>query len=99
MKHGFGNALAFDLKSMDLVLIEQFVNILIDSNLVVYGESLGSPETILAHPATMAHRSLTDAQRYVLSIGPNLFRLSIGFEEPEDIIRVFDKALNSFNHK
>lgn len=96
MKHGFGGAMAFELKSKDLGSIRKFVAHLQDSQLVVFGESLASPETILAHPATMAHRSLTQAQRDRLGIGNNLFRLSLGFEDPADILRVLDRALDLF---
>lgn len=96
MKHGFGSALAFDLVSGDLGLIRQFVDYLQDSQLVVFGESLASPETILAHPASMSHRSLTPEHRDNLTINNNFFRLSLGFEDPKDIIQVFDEALNIF---
>lgn len=99
MKNGYGAALGFDLQSHDLNKIRQFVDSLQASGLVVFGESLASPETILAHPATMSHRSLTPERRASIGIADNFFRLSIGFEEPEDIIRVFDEALILFTEK
>lgn len=71
MKHGYGAALSFDLQSHDLERIGSFVKSLTDSGLVVYGESLASPETILAHPASMSHRSLTQEHRDQLGIGNN----------------------------
>lgn len=96
MKNGFGATLSFDLKSGDLKLIRRFVDHLQDSRLVVFGESLASPETILAHPATMSHRALTKAQRDSLGIGDNFFRLSLGFEDPDDIIQALEQALAVF---
>jgi cystathionine beta-lyase/cystathionine gamma-synthase len=96
MRNGFGGTLSFDLKSKDLNLIRWFVDSLQDSELVVYGESLASPETILAHPATMSHRSLTQKQRDDLGIDNNFFRLSLGFEDPADIIKALDQALTVF---
>ncbi len=96
MKNGFGSALAFDTVSDDLNLIRQFVTYLQNSQLVVFGESLASPETILAHPASMSHRSLTQEHRNNLQINNNFFRLSLGFEDPADIIRVLDEALDIF---
>jgi cystathionine beta-lyase/cystathionine gamma-synthase len=92
MRHGFGGTLSFDLKTQDLEQIGQFVDSLQSSGLVVFGESLASPETILAHPATMSHRGLTEAQRAERGIDNSFFRLSIGFEEPADIIAAFDEA-------
>src|SRR5581483_9772991 len=71
MAHGFGGTLSFDLESKDLSLMRQFVDNLQDSGLIVFGESLASPETLLAHPATMSHRSLTQKQRDDLGIGDN----------------------------
>ncbi|HMH31305.1 MAG TPA: aminotransferase class I/II-fold pyridoxal phosphate-dependent enzyme [Methylomirabilota bacterium] len=96
MKNGFGCALSFDLKSSDLSLIRQFVDRLQNSQLVVFAESLSSPETILAHPASMSHRSLTQKQRDDLGIGDSFFRLSVGFEDPADLIRVIGQALQVF---
>jgi cystathionine gamma-lyase len=99
MKNGFGSALSFDLRSCDLDLAAKFVRTLQDSGLIVYGESLSSPETILAHPATMSHRSLTQKQRDDLGIGNNFFRLSVGFEDAKDIIAALSQALAVFNPK
>lgn len=96
MKHGFGSALSFDLVSTDLAIVRKFVDTLQASGLIVLAESLSSPETILAHPATMSHRSLTQKQRDDLGIANNFFRLSVGFEDPNDIIQVIDEALSVF---
>lgn len=96
MENGFGATLSFDLKSDDLKLIRRFVDSLQDSQLVVFGESLASPETILAHPATMSHRALTKAQKDSLGISDNFFRLSLGFEDPTDIIQALERALAVF---
>jgi len=48
--------------------------------------SLGDPETLIQHPASMTHASYTaeDRERYGLSEG--LLRLSVGLETPEDIL-------------
>ncbi|MGC1176592.1 MAG: aminotransferase class I/II-fold pyridoxal phosphate-dependent enzyme [Candidatus Saccharimonadales bacterium] len=97
MTRGFGGTVSFDLRSRDLKLIRQFVGNLQDSGLVVFAESLASPETILAHPASMSHRSLTPTQRDNLGIGDNFFRLSLGFENPVDIIQAIDEALRVFS--
>jgi cystathionine beta-lyase len=96
MKNGFGSALAFRLVSHDLEQIGAFVEVLQDSGLITYAESLSSPETILSHPASMSHRGLTQPQRDALGIGNNFFRLSLGFEDPADIIRVLDQGLSIF---
>jgi len=51
--------------------------------------SLGAVESILSHPATMSHASMPKAVREELGICDNLFRLSVGLEDPEDLIKDF----------
>jgi cystathionine beta-lyase len=57
--------------------------------------SLGAVESILSHPATMSHASMPAAVREELGIGDHLFRLSVGLEDPEDLIKDFDRAIRS----
>lgn len=96
MQNGYGATLSIDLKCTDLELIGKFVHKLQSTNLIVFAESLSSPETILAHPASMSHRGLTDEQREDLGINDNFFRLSVGFEDPQDIIETLEESLKVF---
>ena len=50
--------------------------------------------TCLLHPASHTHRQLSEQQLREAGVDPNLIRLSIGLEDPEDIIRDIDQALN-----
>lgn len=97
MKNGFGSALGFETSSEEYDKAQKFVARLQKTGLIVYGESLASPETILAHPATMSHRSLTQEQRNERGIKNNFFRLSVGFEDPQDIINALESALEIFD--
>jgi len=56
--------------------------------------SLGDPETLIQHPASMTHASYTaeDRERYGLSEG--LLRLSVGLETPEDIVADLRQGLD-----
>lgn len=54
--------------------------------------SLGAVESILTHPATMSHASMPQEQRVKLGITDNLVRLSVGLEDPQDIIYDFERA-------
>jgi len=56
-------------------------------------ENLGAVETLVTHPATMTHASLTAWEREHLGIGDGLIRLSVGLEDPEDLIADLDQAL------
>jgi len=47
----------------------------------------------ILHPASHTHRQLTDEQLRAAGIAPDLMRLSIGLEDPEDIIYDIEQAL------
>ncbi len=49
--------------------------------------------TCVLHPATTTHRQLTDQQLLDAGIAPNMIRLSVGIEDPEDIIADLEQAL------
>ena len=49
--------------------------------------------TCILHPASHTHRQLTDEQLREAGIAPDLMRLSIGLEDPQDIIDDLDRAI------
>lgn len=55
--------------------------------------SLGGTETLASHPAAMTHLSVPDERKAQLGITDNLVRVSIGIEDPEDLIADFEQAL------
>ncbi|NIR45664.1 MAG: aminotransferase class I/II-fold pyridoxal phosphate-dependent enzyme [Gemmatimonadetes bacterium] len=55
--------------------------------------SLGGTETLAVHAASMIHARLTPAQRAEAGISENLIRVSVGLEDPEDIVADFERAL------
>ncbi|MBW8910416.1 MAG: cystathionine gamma-synthase family protein [Sphingomonas sp.] len=57
--------------------------------------SLGGTETLASHPAGMTHLSVSDERKKALDIGDNLVRISIGIEDPDDLIADFDQALKA----
>jgi len=61
--------------------------------LCTLGVSLGGVETLIQHPATMTHASLSDDARTAAGIGPDLVRLALGIEDAEDIVADLDQAL------
>lgn len=48
-------------------------------------ESLGGVESLIAHPATMTHASMTPEARAVAGINDRLLRLSVGIEDVSDL--------------
>ncbi|MBV7266218.1 cystathionine gamma-synthase family protein [Erythrobacter ani] len=55
--------------------------------------SLGGTETLASHPASMTHLSVPHARRQQLGISDSLVRISIGIEDPDDLIADFEQAL------
>lgn len=48
--------------------------------------SLGGPETLVCHPATTTHASLTAAEAAATGVSPALVRLSVGLEDRADVL-------------
>ena len=87
--NGFGGMLAFEL---DGPAPEQFLKNL---KVITPALSLGGVETIICSPATTSHEKITEAERAELGITDNTLRLSVGIEDPDDIIADIDRALSA----
>jgi cystathionine gamma-synthase len=61
--------------------------------LFALAESLGGVESLVAHPATMTHASMSPEARRAAGIGDNLIRVSVGLEHEDDLIADLDRAL------
>jgi methionine-gamma-lyase len=57
--------------------------------------SLGGTETLASAPAAMTHLSVPEERKRALDITDNLVRISIGVENPDDLIADFANALNA----
>ena len=55
--------------------------------------SLGGTETLASHPAAMTHSDIPREEQLRLGITPALIRLSVGIENPDDLIADLDQAL------
>ncbi|WP_188352192.1 cystathionine beta-lyase MetC [Staphylococcus aureus] len=83
------------LRLADESKAQQFVDAL---TLPLVSVSLGSVETILSHPATMSHAALPEEVRQERGITFGLFRLSVGLEDPDELIADIKYALKeAFN--
>ena len=56
-------------------------------------ENLGAVETLITHPASMTHGDVPLAQREAAGITDGLIRLSVGLEDPADLIADLAQAL------
>ena len=57
-------------------------------------ESLGAVETMITHPSTMTHADVPKDEREARGLTDGLVRLSVGIENPDDIIADLEQALN-----
>jgi O-succinylhomoserine sulfhydrylase len=61
--------------------------------IVLISNNLGDAKTLVTHPATTTHQRLSPEQRAALGIGDGLVRLSVGLEDPKDLIADLKQAL------
>ena len=55
--------------------------------------NVGDAKTLVIHPASTTHGQLTEQQLVDAGVLPGLVRISVGIEDPEDIIYDLDQAL------
>ncbi len=78
---GPGAVLSFELESFELTK-----RLLEGIELAAFAVSLGGVESILSYPARMSHAAMSPADRAERGISDTLVRLSIGLEDPDDLI-------------
>jgi cystathionine gamma-lyase len=86
---GFGGMIAVELDGG----LEEAKRFLERCRLFALAESLGGVESLIEHPALMTHGSVPKEVRAMLGIGDSLVRLSVGIEEPDDLIADLAGAL------
>jgi len=86
---GFGGMLSFELKGGYRAGV-RFVE---SVELATLAVSLGGTETLVEHPATMTHGTLSAKERRHQGIDESLVRVSVGLEDVDDLIEDFDRAL------
>lgn len=86
---GFGGMLSFDIDGSP----EDAMKFGTKCKLVRMAASLGGVETLITYPPKLSHAMLSGEERLRRGITPTLLRLSIGLEDPEDLIEDLDQAL------
>ena len=67
---------------------------LVDSlQLFSHVANLGDARSLIIHPASTTHRQLSEDQQRAAGAAPEVVRISIGIEDPKDIIADLDQAL------
>lgn len=89
LRSGSGGMMAFDLEGGRAAvqrMIERFM-------FVRFAASLGGVETTISYPEITSHRSFSAEERAELGVGPGTVRVSVGIEDPDDIVEDFAQAL------
>jgi cystathionine gamma-synthase len=86
---GFGAMLSFELKGGEAA-VEAFLTGL---ECFTLAESLGGVESLISHPASMTHAGMEESARVRAGIGPGLLRVSVGIEDPADLVADLSAAL------
>ena len=84
-----GTVLSFELTGGQEAAF-RFLNAL---QIVKISNNLGDAKSIVTHPATTTHQRLPDVQKKALGITPGLVRLSVGLEDPNDLLSDIRQAL------
>jgi len=85
---GFGGMLSADIRGGSQAafrLIERL-------QLFAFAESLGGVESLIEHPETMSHASMSPRARAEAGIGPGVVRISTGIERTEDLVADMEQA-------
>ncbi len=85
----FGTVLAFELDGGR----HAATDLLDRLDVVRCATSLGGPETLICHPMTTTHASLTPDEQASTGVIDGLLRVSVGLEDSEDIVADFTHAL------
>ena len=92
---GFGGMLSFEIKG-SLEEVKKFFKHIECFSLA---ESLGGFESLVCHPYTMTHAPLSSEDKKNAGISESLIRISVGIEEPEDLIKCILQALEKTDNE
>lgn len=86
---GFGGMISFTVDSEETVM-----KILKNVDMIMFAESLGGTETLITYPTTQTHEDTPEDVKEKLGITRSFLRMSVGIENPDDIIVDLDRAMN-----
>jgi len=89
LKNHFGGIVGFGIKG-GLESGKKFIE---SVRLLSHLANIGDAKSLVIHPASTTHQQLTVEQQVATGVTPDYIRLSIGLEDPEDIIDDIDQAL------
>ncbi len=92
---GPGSVISFWLRKVNTKTAFQFENAATKSGVISLAVSLGCVETLMTHPSTTTHSEMSHKDQVLSDITPNLIRISVGRENPEDIINALEQGFQA----
>ncbi len=86
---GFSGMISIEVENQEIAK-----KVMESLEIAALGVSLGGLETLVQHPYTMSHGTMEEDIKAKTGITPGLIRISVGLEDPEDLIEDFAQALN-----
>jgi len=87
--NGAGAVFTFGLKGG----YDAGVKVVSNVNMISHLANIGDVRTLIIHPSSTTHSQLAEPQQAAAGAGPDVVRLSIGIEDPQDIIADLEQAL------
>jgi cystathionine beta-lyase/cystathionine gamma-synthase len=81
--------------SIELGSLERARGLVENTEIFSLAESLGGVESLIGHPAMQTHAAVAPDRRAAMGISDGLVRLSVGIEDPEDLIQDVGQALDA----
>lgn len=89
LKGSYGGLVGFGIKG-GLESGKKFIE---SVKLLSHLANIGDAKSLVIHPASTTHQQLTPQEQATTGVTPDYIRLSIGIEDPQDIIEDIDQAL------
>ena len=92
---GGGNVVSFEINAKTNEKKQKSFSFLNKLSLIDISNNLGDTKSLITHPETTTHHRLNEKEKRELGITKNLVRLSVGLEDPNDIIEDIDNSLKN----
>jgi len=86
---GFGGIVTFGLEG-GYEASQRFCE---ETDLAQFLANIGDAKTLVIHPASTTHAQLSEEEQRASGVSPDLVRMSVGIEDPEDILADVDDAI------
>jgi len=91
LEGGYGGMITFGVEGG----YDAAQNVVESTELASLLANVGDAKTLIIHPASTTHQQLSEEELEDAGVEPDLIRLSVGLEDPEDIIRDLDGAIEA----